>query len=1087
MYVMQNVVPKVKTSILHFLKIIKLLLSNNYMVFHSKISCKKHWKNYRDYPKKNMDANSETDSIGTDENFDDFDDFAPDTDDESADEEELLEAYTHTTRAYSHGVTLERYTNTGARQLTLRDFARVIRAKILDIYDNGLLLLNITLKYDTSGKGYRYRTITVKKLSEYGDITTVIMDDNSFHTLAGGSDKDYSNGDEEMAYWLLTSYFEITTIGHSGGSVKTVTMGKFAKLLNTSSDDHDCVFDCISYVTKRELDIEKIRKYLNIRKFATISVEHVPKIARLAKTTACVYEDMLHYVTDAKGGVDIRGLKLLSGDEKAEIKLVLKNKHYYLLVSLHDEETQLYELRQLVDAKEIMDPEISKRDDCIYMFFDYETTNSPTTQVAVPYCFSYVVYDTANPEMVRDVILRTTDGEDDINAFYDNIQQVFSKLGAGRKCRKYMIGYNNSGFDNFLLIRQAMHSNIPVRNVLVDSGNRLLTMVYSHFKVFDLYRILTTSLKKACKSFGIEKCKLELAHHEIQDVVYRGKFEEYMVEHEDKIVEYALRDVESLCELFLKVKEVVREQTVTDDKDGLVLEDEYTTASMTYKAFKNTLTDDILDKIPILSLKMDDIIRQAVIGGRTQVFVKGEYSGKIRCIDVTSLYPYIMMTREFPLGQPKYTKFYVKNKIGVYHVTIHKQPKDKIIPFRSKEESLDWEYEGVMETWVTQEDIRIMEKFGASFAVISGYYWEESSKNIFRGYMEPLMMMKMEQDALKEKMEKLQKEGKHEEAEKVPYNGVLREMLKLWLNALSGKVIQRVFREEKRFCFDGDSVEKALNNLGNLKAVSSVEDVTIISAEVKYPLVKVPSIWGVLIYSYSRSYMYENFLSKSETKLAMDTDSLFLDDWEYKKFVKDMPELFGGEPGQMKEELGENMYGIFKAKKFYIIYSRKDELTDERIRDLLKKGGIERGDEIIQKVRWKGVHDTDKVITNKNIVNLINDNVLTSHQLFALYYFWLDGKHTSAGWEKDIENNPKIPFQFVRKIGGKTVEIPPEKWEKGDDFLPMGMVAYDSKNFRDLCDGGTVYVLCNQLRKNIMRDDLCKISINNVFIMKKFS
>lgn len=103
--------------------------------------------------------------------------------------------------------------------------------------------------------------------------------------------------------------------------------------------------------------------------------------------------------------------------------------------------------------------------------------------------------------------------------------------------------------------------------------------------------------------------------------------------------------------------------------------------------------------------------------------------------------------------------------------------------------------------------------------------------------MGSLMEKKMEQDTLKES-------GSEE------YNPALRETLKLWMNALSGKVIQRVFTEEKRFCMNDKDTARCLNNL-NVNAISSIGNITLVSGKIKHPIVKVPSIWSVLTYSYA--------------------------------------------------------------------------------------------------------------------------------------------------------------------------------------------------------------------------------------------
>lgn len=987
--------------------------------------------------------------------FSDFDDNASDA---SFDDEELLEAYTHTFRSYSHGVTLDRYVNTDTRQLPINLFSRVVLSRITDIIDRGLVFMNITLQFISDTNTPIYRSLTPEALSRHEDLQFVMEEDDAFAQLTHGSDK-YVN--EADAYHLSTSYFEVTSAGHTGGgNVKTAMYGRFVTMLNTSLDGFDCAFDCFAHILEGPIqNIPKIRKFLGVRPFADIPYDIIPKIAILLRTTACVYEDMVDYTVGSDKSITIHGLKLLAGDKDAKIKLVLKNRHYYVLVKELDEDTQLDMLRDLVHEKQIVDPLVENRDDVMYMFFDYETVICRKTRQAVPYCFSYIIHHGQRIE--KHVIYRTDDSDEDMVLFLQKIGELFSNICSNNKCRKYLIGFNNSGFDNFLLVQQAIYSNLPIKKVMVDAGNKLLSMTMSHFKVFDLYRVLMSSLKAACKGFQIKKHKLELKHEEIQDAYYRGEFSTYFHKHEREILDYSLRDVESLMELFFKVKKVVADMT------SLVLEDELTAASMTYKAFLATLDEETKENLPIVDLKLDTTIRKATVGGRTQVFRRGMSKGKVRCIDVTSLYPYIMMTREYPLGQPIRTNKFQVGKIGVYNVTIHSQPADKIIPMRNKD-SLDWEYSNVFDTWVTQEDIRIMRKFGATFAVISGYYWKDSSNTIFSPYLGPLMAEKMRQDVLKD-------------AEDEEYNAALREMDKLWMNAISGKVNQRVFTEEKRFCMNDEDVERCLNNL-SVKTLSSVGNIILVAGDIKHPTVKVPSIYGVLTYSYARSYMYENFISKSKTKLAMDTDSLFYLDEEHKLFLENYKELFGIQPGQMKEELGPNMYGIFVAKKFYIIFGLKSELTEGQMKYLLGKGAIERETEIIQKVRWKGVHDTDRVILDEDMIALAKEKKLTDIQLFNLYYYWSHGNFTKGGEKYDLENNPNIPFKC--RHDGTLIEY--EEGE-GHALQPMGRPAYDTSNFRELCDGKEMHVLCNQLRKNIMDSKLSDISINGLFLVKKFA
>ena len=164
------------------------------------------------------------------------------------------------------------------------------------------------------------------------------------------------------------------------------------------------------------------------------------------------------------------------------------------------------------------------------------------------------------------------------------------------------------------------------------------------------------------------------------------------------------------------------------------------------------------------------------------MFQTGEHNcSEVNSYDVKSLYPYIMKICSFPDSLPTETKTYLPNHIGAYKCTIHHQNSyDNIIPLRSNDKPLDWKYKGEIENiWLNTVDIElIIETFGEdSITIHNGYYYETDTP-LFRKYVETFEEEKTKQDLLKGKP---------------GYSLGIRNLCKLLLNSLSGKVSQRFY------------------------------------------------------------------------------------------------------------------------------------------------------------------------------------------------------------------------------------------------------------------------------------------------------
>ncbi|KAJ2055155.1 hypothetical protein GGI17_006729, partial [Coemansia sp. S146] len=162
------------------------------------------------------------------------------------------------------------------------------------------------------------------------------------------------------------------------------------------------------------------------------------------------------------------------------------------------------------------DDEEDEDKDVFYYFFDYETVFDPQTMEILPYAYAIVKCDHK---------FKILDKQWHIGMDCDKhlSNYLFSESPTEDET-KYLIGYNNSRFDNFILLKHSLKHNDYVGHARF-AGNSIVSANINGFVVRDLCRILNMSLDKACKSFKIDLPKLTGAvkHHEVQMKFMEGK------------------------------------------------------------------------------------------------------------------------------------------------------------------------------------------------------------------------------------------------------------------------------------------------------------------------------------------------------------------------------------------------------------------------------------------------------------------------------------------------------------------------------------------------------------------------------------
>ena len=225
----------------------------------------------------------------------------------------------------------------------------------------------------------------------------------------------------------------------------------------------------------------------------------------------------------------------------------------------------------------------------------------------------------------------------------------------------------------------------------------------------------------------------------------------------------------------------------------------------------------------------------------------------------------------------------------------------QIIPKREKDKALDWASRDKMVVNLTSIDInQLHEYYGEKSCIVkSGIHWENTSKTIFKNFLNPLVKEKGRQD-------KMSQEKSDE------YNPAMREACKLFMNSLSGKVIQRNFTSNTTIVnehgidsFMARNKDVIIDSLGNnLYFLKGDKKQVVYNKFNTHPLQL-----GVFIYAHARKHMYDTVISKftnqdttnAYQKYCMDTDSLHIKwDKENIDFLLDNSvKHFTGEIGQI--------------------------------------------------------------------------------------------------------------------------------------------------------------------------------------------
>ena len=364
-------------------------------------------------------------------------------------------------------------------------------------------------------------------------------------------------------------------------------------------DIYDCFFNCIHQSLQikdgsKGFCVPDLRKKMKIASNVEVPIRSIKHFERAANIKVVVHKDSL--------GDDDQPFKAYDSNFSSRFVayLLLHNSHYYVYKGIV-EKYMRYNGDDECNYKCNLDVDF----DC-FMFYDLETYMEPVTYNVTPYAMSYIIYDKTTKGKIaqcdRGVIYKTNI---DDNFAIDIYQVIHNKVGDKRVL---LIGYNNSVFDDYVLIDLLSKYNAKLVGTVIDNKGKILEFRYNRLKSKDMFRFMLTSLKKASEGFKCNVTKGELNHHEVQRFNNNNTYGEWIKNNKELLVDYAIKDVISLSELYFKSRMIFKE--INED---LVMDHCLTLSQMSMTAFKMSLLKSIVDgkgkyliKLPIVNNNLFD-------------------------------------------------------------------------------------------------------------------------------------------------------------------------------------------------------------------------------------------------------------------------------------------------------------------------------------------------------------------------------------------------------------------------------------------------------------------------------------------------
>ena len=776
--------------------------------------------------------------------------------------------------------------------------------------------------------------------------------------------------------------------------VSTAFNGYTTKVINAI--DHgidysstDCLFICLNEALNLRLDPTEVKRKVLVDEPSSIDIER--------RTIDLLKKKHLDVVCKEYA------CSLLIHDVDSDKKYIINKNPKLRTIKIAKKGTAI----GLVDGKSIIPSEPHMLETKGYAYYDFETVSYvDSTHV---YGFTVLWEDGTLERLIHH----------DVELLHDSIRDSMYQHLLKTSCTIiYLNAWNGSGFDHRILM-DITSSVLRLGKVIMNGANQILTadigIEGKRYILRDPMKMWTGSLKQAAKSLlavADEEGKLDIDHDAIQNAYLAGTLREYLDAHKQEIEAYALRDVTLLRDVTKKIREVYESSNILYDTS-------ITRNSGTYVHWAQSLSP--VNKLALRSISYStgmtlpfahrevtiDDVKSCAIGGRTQAMY-GLYP-HLTMVDFKSMYPSVAAVNLFPGNECISTTTYIPGAVGIYEVVVSSQNYPHVLPYRTHDDTYDYNSNHVIVRIVTNQDIEDLEHNGATFKVQGGVIWP-NAVNYFETYMGNLVAKRQEAVDRKEKQ--------------------LADHYKAMANALTGSMFQelkreliQVFKTREDFIAYNKMHSRYLKIVGEHTYtdgqilvfyyplhMTNEQDRMAQQEAYKNAITHKPILITMFIYSYARSKLYRLWKDIEDAKLGRvvlcDTDSLGIacDDANSCAKLRTMLEpMLGVELGKLEVEREDCEAVIIKRKMYGFRGGHIGNvlLTGTAEYKLRMKGVSMRSYNIIYNTR-----DEAEYYRNKSIYSDPNAEPLVSK--------WLNSKLLHDFYSRDIQ--PGYTYQHLLDI-----------------------------------------------------------------------
>ena len=635
---------------------------------------------------------------------------------------------------------------------------------------------------------------------------------------------------------------------------------------------------------------------------------------------------------------------------------------------------------------------VSNKNKISYLFYDLETVQDQSSNTFRVYSFSFINNDTNEVLTIAD---HDVDYVERQLVLY--IKDQLSS-NPGTSTTYFLYAWNGSRFDHRIIMNLLKSNNFNIKNILINGGNEILSasiqyqMSPNKIMLRDPCKIFPGSLNTIASLFGLSS-KEDFDHDELEQQ-YRNKhtWKNYFNTIKQKILNYNTHDTR-LCEkITIQLKKLLETPVKINDKEVVLNFNSLVSRSMAArKIWKDSLPENLRLRIypkrnketgkfiePYLPCNpyhqmtvdgntylLDDILKQAVVGGRTQCpYGASEFKDAVQ-IDARSMYPSQAISQRYPCSMAIPSNRYRFDKLGLWKIKILSQRHPRVLPLRIKNKPLDWSYSGEFTTWTTNVSIEMLDQLNYPYRVIHGFYFEEDTTEYFTSYMNHFYNSRL----------------KHKEKNKLLH----AEDDKIKLNALTGSLLQDNFKTFIKIMTEQEHIEffKKYSRIIHTVNVEQINDdkyyvtfkpkklllndihlETLQREACMGAITENPGILTCFILEYSRSCLLKTWVAIEDQSinchmLMCDTDSLLFTKRDY--VLNKMKELKmeGSSMGEWGFDFHNVLHGYTIRPKFYALKGYKDKINNNQ-----NNINNNNHNKIIEKVRVKGVTNYSMVSTS---------------------------------------------------------------------------------------------------------------------------